>query len=231
MSAEVFYSHKKRPLFSSHMIDLSSEPLHSNIDTCKKYFRIMKSMNMLIEVELGMTGGEEDGIDNTDIEKNRLYTSPQDVYYAYRSLKELSNNFIIAATFGNVHGVYKPGNVKLTPSILEDCQKYIIDMEPQKANPVKFVFHGGSGSDNSEIKKAIGYGVVKINIDTDLQWAFWEGVKNYYSSNKDYMQSQIGNPNDNDAPNKKYYDPRVWLREGELNMIKKLKNYYSILHL
>ena len=211
------------PLFSSHMIDLSEEPLEENIGTCVKYFERMSKMGMTLEIELGVTGGEEDGVDNTDIDNSRLYTQPEEVSYAYEELMKISPNFTIAAAFGNVHGVYKPGNVKLTPKILKNSQDYIQEKFGTGKNPVNFVFHGGSGSSREEIREAISYGAIKMNIDTDLQWAFWDGVKNYYQSKEGYLQEQIGNPDGDDIPNKKHYDPRVWLREGEKSFVERLK--------
>lgn len=217
------YKEHKRPLFSSHMLDLSEEELHENVETCRSYFARMKAMETGIEIELGCTGGEEDGVDNSDLDNSKLYTQPEDVSYAYATLREVSPNFTIAASFGNVHGVYKPGNVKLSPVILKNSQDYVQKKFGTSAKPVNFVFHGGSGSLQSEIREAIDYGVIKMNLDTDMQWAFWEGVKNFYHEKKDYLQGQLGNPEGPDAPNKKFYDPRVWLRKGEENFIKRLK--------
>lgn len=211
------------PLFSSHMIDLSEETLEENIGTCVKYFERMAKMGMTLEIELGVTGGEEDGVDNTDIDNSRLYTQPEEVSYAYEELMKVSPNFTIAAAFGNVHGVYKPGNVKLTPKILKNSQDYIQEKFGTGKNPVNFVFHGGSGSSREEIREAIGYGAIKMNIDTDLQWAFWDGVKDYYKAKEGYLQGQIGNPEGDDVPNKKQYDPRVWLREAEKSFVERLK--------
>lgn len=211
------------PLFSSHMIDLSEEPIEENIGTCVKYFERMSKMGMTLEIELGVTGGEEDGVDNTEIDNSRLYTQPEEVSYAYEELMKISPNFTIAAAFGNVHGVYKPGNVKLTPKILKNSQDYIQEKFGTGKNPVNFVFHGGSGSSREEIREAIGYGAIKMNIDTDLQWAFWDGVKNYYQAKEGYLQGQIGNPEGDDVPNKKQYDPRVWLREAEKSFVDRLK--------
>lgn len=221
-AGEKFYKEHGKPLFSSHMLDLSAEPLKENIEICKKYLARMSKMEMVLEIELGITGGEEDGVDNTGIDSARLYTQPEDVAYAYEELSKISPNFTIAASFGNVHGVYKPGNVKLEPIILHNSQKYIQDKYNTSENPVNFVFHGGSGSEPAKIKEAIQYGVVKMNIDTDTQWAFWEGVMNYYKKNEAYLQGQIGNPEGEDKPNKKYYDPRKFLREGESSMVKRL---------
>ncbi len=219
-----------KPLFSSHMLDLSEEPLEENIEISKKYFERMNKMGMTLEIELGVTGGEEDGVDNTDIDSSKLYTQPEEVAYSYEQLKEVSENFTIAAAFGNVHGVYKPGNVKLTPKILKNSQDYIIDKFGTGPNPVNFVFHGGSGSTTEEIREAIEYGAIKMNIDTDMQWAFWDGVKNYYKDKEGYLQSQIGNPEGDDSPNKKYYDPRVWLRKGEDAFVKRLAKAFEDLN-
>lgn len=212
-----------KPLFSSHMLDLSEEPLEENIETCKRYLERMSRIGMTLEIELGVTGGEEDGVDNTGIESSKLYTQPEEVAYAFRELSKISDRFTIAASFGNVHGVYKPGNVKLTPVILHNSQEYIRNTFNTAPKPVNFVFHGGSGSSREEIREAISYGVIKMNIDTDTQWAFWDGVHQYYNKYKDYLQAQIGNPEGDDKPNKKYYDPRRFLREGEVGMINRLK--------
>lgn len=214
-AGEEFYKIHGKPLFSSHMIDLSEESLEENIEICKKYLERMSKIDMTLEIELGVTGGEEDGVDNTDIDSSKLYTQPEEVAYAYEELGKVSHRFTIAAAFGNVHGVYKPGNVKLTPVILKNSQDHIIEKYKTGPNPVDFVFHGGSGSTTEEIREGISYGVIKMNIDTDLQWAYWEGIKNYYQQNEGYLQTQIGNPDGDDSPNKKYYDPRVWLRKGE----------------
>ena len=222
-AGEKYYAQYGKPLFSSHMLDLSEEPLKENIEICKKYLTRMAKIEMTLEIELGITGGEEDGVDNTGIDSARLYTQPEDVAYAYEELSKISPNFTIAASYGNVHGVYKPGNVKLEPIILHNSQKYIQEKYGTAENPVNFVFHGGSGSEPAKIKEAISYGVVKMNIDTDTQWAFWEGVMNYYKKNEAYLQGQIGNPEGEDKPNKKYYDPRVFLREGEKSMVERLK--------
>ncbi|HLW56267.1 MAG TPA: class II fructose-bisphosphate aldolase, partial [Bacteriovoracaceae bacterium] len=212
-----------KPLFSSHMLDLSEESIEENLEISAKYLERMKPLGMTIEIELGVTGGEEDGVDNTDVDSSKLYTQPEEVAYAYEELKKVSDLFTIAAAFGNVHGVYKPGNVSLTPVILKNSQDYINEKFGTTGKPVNFVFHGGSGSSQEEIREAISYGVIKMNIDTDMQWAFWEGVKNFYEDKKDYLQAQLGNPEGPEAPNKKYYDPRVWLRAGEENFIKRLK--------
>ena len=212
-----------KPLFSSHMLDLSEEPLEENIAICKKYLERMSKIGMTLEIELGVTGGEEDGVDNTEIDNSLLYTQPEDVAYAYEELSKVSDKFTIAASFGNVHGVYKPGNVKLTPKILDNSQKYVEEKYGLGKKPLNFVFHGGSGSSREEIREAIGYGVIKMNIDTDTQWAAWDGVRAYEAKNHDYLQGQIGNPEGEDKPNKKYYDPRVWLREGEKSLIERMK--------
>lgn len=223
-AGEAFYKEHGKPLFSSHMIDLSEEPLEENIEICKRYLERMAKIDMTLEIELGVTGGEEDGVDNTDIDSSKLYTQPEEVAYAYEELSKVSDNFWIAAAFGNVHGVYKPGNVKLQPVILDNSQKFLREKHNiEAAQPIKFVFHGGSGSSVEEIREAIGYGVIKMNIDTDLQWAYWNGVRQYYQENEGYLQAQIGNPDGDDKPNKKYYDPRVWLRKGEDSFKARLK--------
>ena len=212
-----------KPLFSSHMLDLSEEPLDENLEICAKYLERMSKIGITLEIELGVTGGEEDGVDNTDIDNSLLYTQPEEVAKAYSTLSKISDKFTIAASFGNVHGVYKPGNVKLTPKILDNSQKYIEENLNTSAKPVSFVFHGGSGSELSDIREAIDYGVIKMNIDTDTQWAFWDGVRKYEAKYRDYLQAQIGNPEGDDKPNKKYYDPRKWLREGQKSEIERLK--------
>lgn len=222
-ASEKHFEQTGKPLYSSHMLDLSEEPIEENIETCVKYFKRMSKMGMTLEIELGVTGGEEDGVDNTDVDNSLLYTQPEEVAYSYEKLKDVSDNFTIAAAFGNVHGVYKPGNVKLTPKILKNSQDHIQEKHGTASNPVNFVFHGGSGSSREEIREAIGYGAIKMNIDTDLQWAYWEGIKNYYQANEGYLQSQIGNPEGPDSPNKKKYDPRVWVREAEKSLIARLK--------
>jgi fructose-bisphosphate aldolase class II len=214
-AGEQFYKENGVPLFSSHMIDLSEEPIEENIEICKTYLKRMSKIDMTLEIELGITGGEEDGVDNSDVDASKLYTQPEEVAYAYEELKKVSNCFTIAASFGNVHGVYKPGNVKLTPKILDNSQKYIEKKYNTEANPVDFVFHGGSGSSIEEIREAISYGVIKMNIDTDLQFAFNEGIRDYMTNKIEYLKTQIGNPEGKELPNKKYYDPRKWLREGE----------------
>ncbi len=218
------------PLFSSHMIDLSEEPIEENITTCKTYLERMSKMGMTLEIELGVTGGEEDGVDNTDIDNALLYTQPEEVAYAYEELSKVSDRFTIAASFGNVHGVYKPGNVSLTPKILDNSQKYIEEKYNTDKKPVDFVFHGGSGSELPDIREAISYGAVKMNIDTDTQWAFWDGVREYVGEHKDYLQGQIGNPEGEDKPNKGHYDPRKWLRAGELGMVKRLEQAFEDLN-
>lgn len=222
-AGEEYYKIHGKPLFSSHMLDLSVEPIKENIETCKKYLERMSKIDMTLEIELGVTGGEEDGVDNTSINNALLYTQPEEVAYAYEELKRISDNFTIAASFGNVHGVYKPGNVKLTPKILDNSQKYIEKKFGTGPKPVSFVFHGGSGSRREEIREAVSYGVIKMNIDTDTQWAFWDGVRKYEAINHDYLQGQIGNPEGKDKPNKKKYDPRMWLREGEKTVVERLK--------
>lgn len=212
-----------KPLFSSHMLDLSEEPIEENIEICKKYLARMAPLGMTLEIELGVTGGEEDGVDNTDIDSSKLYTQPSEVAYAYEELSKISPNFTIAAAFGNVHGVYKSGNVKLSPVILHNSQVFTKEKFGLAAEkPINFVFHGGSGSSRAEIREAISYGAIKMNIDTDLQWAFWEGILNFYKEKEGYLQGQIGNPTGEDSPNKKFYDPRVWLRKGEENFVARL---------
>ena len=216
-----------RPLYTSHMLDLSEEPLEENISTCVDYFKVMNELDMMIEIELGITGGEEDGVDNTDVDNALLYTQPEEVCYAYEKLGEVGPNFTIAASFGNVHGVYKPGNVVLSPKILDNSQKFIQEKHSTEDKAVDFVFHGGSGSELSEIRESIEYGVIKMNIDTDTQWAFWDGVRAFEAKNHDYLQGQIGNPDGEDKPNKSYYDPRKWLRAGQESMIARLEVAYS----
>ena len=227
---EAYLLQTGKPLFSSHMIDLSEEPLEQNIATCKAYLDRMAKSDMLLEIELGITGGEEDGVDNTDVDNKLLYTQPEEVAYAYEELMKVSDRFTVAASFGNVHGVYKPGNVVLRPEILKNSQAYIEQKFGTGKKPVSFVFHGGSGSSLEDIRAAISYGVVKMNIDTDTQWAFWDGVRNYEAKYHDYLQGQIGNPEGEDKPNKKYYDPRKWLREGELSMVKRLEQAFEDLN-
>ena len=229
-AGEKYFAEHGKPLFSSHMLDLSEEPLYENVEICKKYLTRMSKIGMLLEIELGCTGGEEDGIDNSGIDNARLYTQPQDVAYAYDELRKINENFTIAASFGNVHGVYKPGNVKLQPVILKNSQDFIQQKFNTKAKPVNFVFHGGSGSLREEIRQAISFGVVKMKIDTDTHWAFWSGVHEYYNKKSGYLQGQIGNPEGEDKPNKKYYDPRAWLREGEKSVIERLKVAFTDLN-
>ena len=227
---EAFFAQTGKPLFSSHMIDLSEEPLHENISLCKRYLERMSKIGMTLEIELGITGGEEDGVDNSGVDSSKLYTQPEEVAFAYEELMQVSPRFTIAAAFGNVHGVYKPGNVILRPIILKNSQDYIQSKFKTLPNPVDFVFHGGSGSTVEEIREAIGYGVVKMNIDTDLQFAFTEGVRNYVLAYSDYLKTQIGNPEGEDKPNKKYYDPRKWMREGELTFVKRLEQSFKDLN-
>ncbi len=223
-ASEKHFEETGKPLFSSHMLDLSEEPLEENIEISKKYLERMSKMGMTLEIELGITGGEEDGVDNSDVDSSKLYTQPEEVCYAYEELLKVSPNFTIAASFGNVHGVYKPGNVKLTPKILDNSQKYIVEkLGLDEKLPVDFVFHGGSGSTHEEIREAIGYGVVKMNIDTDTQWAYWDGVRAFEAANHDYLQGQIGNPEGDEKPNKKFYDPRAWVRKGEESVIARLQ--------
>jgi fructose-bisphosphate aldolase class II len=212
------------------MLDLSEETLEENVQTSRRYFERMAKIGMTLEIELGVTGGEEDGVDNTDIDSSKLYTQPEEVAYAYEELKQVSENFTVAAAFGNVHGVYKPGNVKLTPVILKNSQDYIQEKFGTGEKPVKFVFHGGSGSSREEIREAISYGVIKMNIDTDTQWAFWDGVRAFYAKNEGYLQGQIGNPDGDDKPNKKYYDPRQWLRAAEVSVKERLKQAFEDLN-
>jgi fructose-bisphosphate aldolase class II len=230
-AGESYYKTQGKPLFSSHMLDLSEEPLAENIGTCKAYLERMSKIEMAIEIELGVTGGEEDGVDNTDVDNSLLYTQPEDVALAYKELSEVSSSFTIAASFGNVHGVYKPGNVKLTPKILDNSQKYIAEkFSASSDKPVNFVFHGGSGSAPSEISEAIGYGVIKMNIDTDTQWATWNGINQYAKKYEGYLQSQIGNPEGDDKPNKKYYDPRKWLRAGQEGLTARVEEAFKDLN-
>jgi len=229
-AGEKYFDQYGKPLFSSHMLDLSEESIEENIEISCKYFERMAKIGMTIEIELGVTGGEEDGVDNSDVDSSKLYTQPEEVAYAYEELSKISPNFTVAAAFGNVHGVYKPGNVKLQPVILKNSQEYIQSKFNTGAAPVNFVFHGGSGSTREEIREAIEYGAIKMNIDTDVQWSTWEGVLKYYKANEGYLQTQLGNPDGPDAPNKKYYDPRSWLRKGEESMIARLKNAFEDLN-
>jgi len=229
-AGEIYFKEKGQPLFSSHMLDLSEEPIEENIATSVNFFKRMKPLGMSIEIELGVTGGEEDGVDNSDVENSKLYTQPSEVAYAYTELNKVSPLFTIAAAFGNVHGVYKPGNVELRPVILKNSQDYIQQQFKTGAKPVYFVFHGGSGSPQEQIREAISYDAIKMNIDTDLQWAFWDGVLMNYKKNEAYLQGQLGNPEGEDKPNKKYYDPRVWLRKGEETFSKRLETAFEDLN-
>lgn len=229
-AGEAFFAQTGKPLYSSHMLDLSEEPLHENIEICKAYLARMSKIGMTLEIELGITGGEEDGVDNSGVDSSKLYTQPEEVAFAYEELMKISPRFTIAAAFGNVHGVYKPGNVVLKPVILKNSQDYIKTKFNTGPNPVDFVFHGGSGSTLEEIREAIGYGVIKMNIDTDLQFAFTEGVRDYVVKNVEYLKTQIGNPEGDDKPNKKYYDPRKWMRDGELTFMKRLEQSFSDLN-
>lgn len=229
-ASEEHYAATGKSLFSSHMIDLSEEPIEENIEICKKYLERMSKMDMTLEIELGVTGGEEDGVDNTDVDSSKLYTQPEEVAYAYEELSKVSPKFTIAAAFGNVHGVYKPGNVTLTPKILKNSQEFVSEKYGVEHNHIDFVFHGGSGSSVEEIRESIGYGVIKMNIDTDLQYAFLSGVRDYVQDKSGYLQAQIGNPDGDDQPNKKFYDPRVWLREGEKAFVERLKKAFEDLN-
>ncbi len=229
-AGEAFFKETGKPLYSSHMIDLSEEPLEENIEICKKYLERMSKMGMTLEIELGITGGEEDGVDNSDVDDSKLYTQPEEVAYAYEELSKVSDKFTVAAAFGNVHGVYKPGNVKLTPKILKNSQEFISEKYGVEHNHIDFVFHGGSGSTVEEIREAIGYGVIKMNIDTDLQFAFCEGIRDYMTGKIDFLKTQIGNPEGSEEPNKKYYDPRKWLREGEVTFKSRLKKAFEDLN-
>ncbi|MES2747991.1 MAG: class II fructose-bisphosphate aldolase [Bacteroidota bacterium] len=229
-ASEKFFAETGKPLYSSHMIDLSEEPIEENIEICKTYLARMSKMGMTLEIELGITGGEEDGVDNSDVDSSKLYTQPDEVAYAYEELMKISPRFTIAAAFGNVHGVYKPGNVKLTPKILKNSQEYVQNKFNTGANPVDFVFHGGSGSTLEEIREAISYGVIKMNIDTDMQFAYTEGIRDYMTSKIDYLKTQIGSPDGPDSPNKKYYDPRKWMREGEMTFNKRLEQAFADLN-
>jgi len=229
-AGEEFYAVHGKPLYSSHMIDLSEEPIEENIELCKKYLKRMSAIDMTLEIELGITGGEEDGVDNTDVDVSKLYTQPEEVAYAYEELMKISDKFTVAAAFGNVHGVYKPGNVVLTPKILDNSQKFIEEKYNTEKQPINFVFHGGSGSSQAEITEGISYGVIKMNIDTDLQWGFTEGVRDYFLANNDYVKSQIGNPEGEEKPNKKYYDPRAYNRAGELTFKTRLTRSFNDLN-
>ncbi|MBD1394898.1 class II fructose-bisphosphate aldolase [Mucilaginibacter glaciei] len=228
---EKFFAETGKPLFSSHMLDLSEEPIEENIEISAKYLERMAKMGMTVEIELGVTGGEEDGVDNSDVDSSRLYTQPEEVAYAYEELSKVSHRFTIAAAFGNVHGVYKPGNVKLQPVILHNSQEFLKEKHSLTAEkPINFVFHGGSGSSQEEIREAISYGAIKMNIDTDMQFAFWEGIRDYYQAKEGYLQTQIGSPDGDDSPNKKFYDPRVWLRKAEETFVARLKVAFADLN-
>jgi fructose-bisphosphate aldolase class II len=229
-ASEKHYKETGKSLFSSHMIDLSEEPIEENISICKEYLSRMSKIGMTLEIELGITGGEEDGVDNTDVDDSKLYTQPEEVAYAYEELSKISDKFTIAAAFGNVHGVYKPGNVKLTPKILKNSQDYVSEKYNVGHNTINFVFHGGSGSTIEEIREAIDYGAIKMNIDTDMQFAFMTGIRDYFNTNSEYLKSQIGNPDGSDIPNKKYYDPRVWLRKAEESFINRLTQAFEDLN-
>jgi fructose-bisphosphate aldolase class II len=229
-ASEIHFTETGKSLFSSHMIDLSEEPIEENIAICKTYLERMSKMGMTLEIELGITGGEEDGVDNSDVDDSKLYTQPEEVAYAYEELSKVSDQFTIAAAFGNVHGVYKPGNVKLTPKILKNSQEYITKKYGVEENHIDFVFHGGSGSTVEEIREGISYGVIKMNIDTDLQYAFMTGIRDYMGGKLEYLKAQIGNPDGSDVPNKKYYDPRVWLRAGEVTFVARLKQAFEDLN-
>jgi len=227
---EKMFNDKGHSLFSSHMLDLSEEPIQENIEICKAYLTRMSKIGMTLEIELGITGGEEDGVDNSDVDESKLYTQPEEVSYAYENLIKISDKFMVAAAFGNVHGVYKPGNVKLTPKILKNSQEYISNKFNVEHNSIDFVFHGGSGSSVDEIREAIDYGVIKMNIDTDMQYAYMSGVRDYFIKNMDYLKSQIGNPEGEEHPNKKYYDPRKWIREGERSFVERLSKAFHDLN-
>ena len=229
-ASEKHFAETGKPLFSSHMLDLSEEPLEENIEISVEYLKRMSKMGMTLEIELGITGGEEDGVDNSDVDSSKLYTQPEEVAEVYEALKAVSDKFTIAAAFGNVHGVYKPGNVKLTPKILKNSQEYVQEKYNTAPNPIDFVFHGGSGSTQEEITEAISYGVVKMNIDTDLQFAFTEGIRDYMVNNIDYLKTQIGSPDGAESPNKKHYDPRKWVREGEVTFNKRLEQAFADLN-
>ena len=230
-AGEKFYAKRGFPLYSSHMLDLSEEPLEENLEISTRYFKRMAKIGMTIEIELGVTGGEEDGVDNTGIDSSRLYTQPEEVFESYQQLNGVSNRFMIAAAFGNVHGVYKPGNVELRPVILKNSQQYVKEqLKIDDKDPIHFVFHGGSGSSQEEIREAISYGAIKMNIDTDLQWAYWDGVRKYEAGKRDYLQAQIGNPDGDEKPNKKNYDPRVWVRSAEVSFKERLKQAFTDLN-
>ncbi|WP_343188992.1 class II fructose-bisphosphate aldolase [Buchnera aphidicola (Chaitoregma tattakana)] len=225
-----FFKKNGISLFTSHMIDLSKENIKSNIKICSKYLKKIKDINIILEIELGCTGGEEDGIDNTKILKKHLYTKPKEISYAYKKLKKISNFFTIAASFGNVHGVYYSSHIKLKPKILQESQKYISKKYNLDKKPIDFVFHGGSGTKKNIIKESISYGVVKINVDTDIQWHAWKGILEFYKKNKNYLKSQLGNHKNKKSPNKKYYDPRNWIRSSEICIVKKIKSIFKDLN-
>ena len=229
-AGEKFYAKRGFPLYSSHMLDLSEEPLVENLEISSKYFERMAKIGMTIEIELGVTGGEEDGVDNSDVDSSRLYTQPEEVFESYETLSKISNRFTVAAAFGNVHGVYKPGNVELRPVILKNSQDFAKEKLGVEEDPIHFVFHGGSGSSQEEIREAIGYGAIKMNIDTDMQWAYWDGVRAYEAKNHDFLQGQIGNPGGEEKPNKKYYDPRAWVRKAEEAFVARLKTAFEDLN-
>ncbi|QIQ41456.1 MAG: class II fructose-bisphosphate aldolase [Buchnera aphidicola (Aphis urticata)] len=224
------YKIYQRPLFTSHMIDLSKESLEDNIEICALYLTKINQINMMLEIELGCTGGEEDGIDNSQMNKELLYTRPEDVNYAYEKLIKISQNFTIAAAFGNVHGVYQAGNIHLKPMILNKSQQYISLKHNLEKLPLNLVFHGGSGSNLKEIQESIKYGVIKMNIDTDIQWAAWKGILNFYKKNKDFLQHQVGNKNNKNQPNKKYYDPRSWINQSKKSMSERLEQTFQELN-
>ncbi len=228
---ESYYAEHKKPLYSSHMLDLSEEPIEENIEICERYLERMSKIEIGLEIELGITGGEEDGVDNSNVDSSKLYTQPSEVFYAYEKLSVISPNFTIAAAFGNVHGVYRPGNVKLSPIILKNSQAFVAEkINTSNSKPISFVFHGGSGSTAEDIAEAISYGVIKMNLDTDMQWAFNQGLRDYYIEHKAFVETQIGNPDGDDQPNKKYYDPRKVLRCGEQRFVKRLEEAFSDLN-
>jgi fructose-bisphosphate aldolase class II len=226
---EDYFAKHGEPLFSSHMLDLSEEPIEENLEICKEYLKRMKKINCFLEMEIGITGGEEDGVDNSDVAPEDLYSKPEEIYQVYKALQPIAPDFYsIAAAFGNVHGVYSPGNVKLTPKILANAQKFVKEKTGSESDkPVYFVFHGGSGSSRADIREAVSYGVIKMNIDTDTQWSFWEGTRAYEAKNHAYLQGQIGNPEGDQKPNKKYYDPRAWIRASEVATVNRLLDAYE----
>jgi len=219
---KAYFEQNKEPLFSSHMLDLSEEPDEENIAMCAEYFKKMEPMKLILEMEIGITGGVEDGVDNSGVSKDKLYSTPQDVFNVHKALAPIGKMFTIAAAFGNVHGVYKAGNVKLQPNLLGDFQKFA-EEQLGTPKPLFFVFHGGSGSEKEDIACALANGVVKMNVDTDTQWAYWEGILKFYKKNEGYLQGQIGNPDGEDKPNKSYYDPRKWVREAETSMVSRVQ--------